>query len=63
MSICALSSPFEHLSICRGVITFKRVNLVPDTKSALMTLKFWSHEDAIQDNEFDSNVKESRLVK
>ena len=54
LSICASSSPSERLfSIGRGIITFKRGRLAPDTISALMTLKSWSREDATRDDEMD----------
>ena len=40
LSICASSSPSERLfSIGRGIIIFRRGRLVPDSISALMTLK------------------------
>ena len=64
LSICASSSPSERLfSTSRGIITFRRGRLAPDIISALMTLKSWSREDATQDDEMDSEVEESRLVK
>ena len=50
-------------STSRGIITFRRERLAPDTISALMTLKFWSREDVTRDDEIDSEVEESRLVK
>ena len=64
LSICAWSSPSERLfSTGGGIITFRRGMLAPDTISALMTLKSWSCEDVTRDNEIDSEVEESRLVK
>ena len=64
LSICASSSPFEHLfSTCRGIITFRRGRLAPDTISSLMTLKSWTHEDVTQAHESDCEVEESGLVK
>ena len=64
LSICTSSSPFEHLfSTSRGIITFRRGRLAPNTISALMTLKSWSREDVTQDDEMDLEVEESRLVK
>ena len=54
LSICASSSPSERLfSIGRGIITFRRGRLAPDTISTLMTLKFWSREGATRDDEMD----------
>ena len=48
-SICASSYPSERLfSTSRGIITFRRGRLSPDTISALMTLKSWTHEDLTQ---------------
>ena len=62
--ICALSSPSEYLFfIGRGIIIFRRGRRASDTISALMTLKSWSREDATRDNEINSKVEESRLVK
>ena len=64
ISICASSSPSELLfSTSRGIITFRRGMLAPDTMSALMTLKSLSQEDATEDDEIDSEVEESRFVK
>ena len=49
LSICALSSPSEHLfSMGRRIIRFCRGRLAPDTISALMMLKSSSNEDATQ---------------
>ena len=54
LSICASSSPSERLfSTGRGIITFRRGRLAPDTISTLMTLKSWSREDATRDDEMD----------
>ena len=54
LSICASSSPSERLfSTGRGIFTFRRGRLAPDTISALMTLKSWSREDATRDDEMD----------
>ena len=64
LSICALSSPSKRrFSIVRGIITFRRGMIAPDTISDLMTLKSWSREDATRDDEMDSEVEQSRLVK
>ena len=64
LSICPLSSPSERLfSTCRGIITFRRGRLAPDTISVLMTLKSWTREDFTQAHESDCEVKESGLVK
>ena len=64
LSICAPSSPAKRL-FCTGrrIITFRRGRLALDTISSLMTLKSWSREDVTQNDEIDSEVKESRLVK
>ena len=54
LSICASSSPSERLfSTGRGIITYRRGRLPPDTISALMTLKSWRREDATRDDEMD----------
>ena len=42
---------------------FRRGRLSLYTISPLMTLKSWSREDATRDDEMDSKVEESRLVK
>ena len=64
LSICTSSSPSKRLfSTGRGIITFRRGRLVPDTISALMTLKSWTHEDVTQTRESDYEVEESGLVK
>ena len=64
LSICASNSSSERLfSTSRGIITFRRGRLAPDTISAFMTLKSWSGEDATRDDEMDLEVEESRLVK
>ena len=64
LSICASSSPFERLfSTSRGIIRFRRGRLALDTISTLMTLKWWSREDATEDDEIDSEVKDSTFVK
>ena len=64
LSICASSSPSEHLfSTDRGIITFRRGRLAPNTISAMMTLKSWSCEDATEDDEIDSEVEDSTFVK
>ena len=64
LSICTSSSPSEcPFSTSRGIIIFRRGRLAPNTISALMTLKSWSREDATRDDEMDSEVEESRLVK
>ena len=36
---------------------------MPDTISALMNLKSWSHEDATQANEIESKIEEIGLMK
>ena len=64
LSIFASSSPSERLfSTGRGIITFRRGSLAPDTISALMTLKSWSHEHAIEDDEIDLEVEDNIFVK
>ena len=58
LSICASSSPSERrFSTGRGIITFRRGRLAPNTISASMTLKSWSPEDATRDDEIDSEVE------
>ena len=47
----------------RGIITFRKGRLALYTISALMTVKSWSREGVIDDDEIDSKVEESRLVK
>ena len=64
LSICTSSSLSERLfSTGRGIITFRRGRLAPDTISALMTLKSWTHEDVTQAHESDCEVEESGFVK
>ena len=64
LSICVSSSPSERLfSTGRGIITFRRGRLAPDTISALMTLKSWTREDVTRAHESDCEVEESGLVK
>ena len=54
LSICASSSPSESpFYTGRGIITFGRGKLAPDTISALMTLKSFTYEDVTQTNEID----------
>ena len=58
------SSPSEHLfPIGRGIITFRRGRLAPNTISALMTLKSWSCEDATEDDEINSEIEDTTFVK
>ena len=47
----------------QGISTFRRRRVALNNISALMTLKPWSREDATRDDEIDSEVEESRLVK
>ena len=64
LSICASSSPSERLfSTGRGIITLRRGRLAPDTISAVMTLKSWTHEDVTQAHESDCEIEESGFVK
>ena len=58
LSICESSSPSERRFFTgRGIITFRRGRLAPNTISASMTLKSWSPEDATRDDEIDSEVE------
>ena len=60
LSICASSSPTKRLfSTGRGIITFRRGRLAPDTTLALMTLKRSTPEDVTQAHETDCEVEES----
>ena len=64
LSICASSSHSERLySTSRGIITFRRGRLAPDTISPLMTLKSWSREDATEDDKINLEVEDSTFVK
>ena len=52
LSICASSSPSEHLlSSGQGIVTYKRGKLSARTRSILMTLKSWGKTDEADTDE------------
>ena len=52
LSVCASSSPSEHLfSSRRGIVTYKKGKLFARTISILMTLKSWGKTDEADTDE------------